>query len=296
MWQATRPLDAPIITPQTPGYDVASLGTNINGPSLIRVPGFVRNPLGRYYLYFASHNGKHIRLAFADELIGPWRIHDQPPLHIGQTTFNRHIASPDVIVDESLGRLRMYYHGCCPKSPTGEWEQPTRVALSTDGLTWESQHGDLGESYFRAFEIDGTTYAIAKGGVLYRSQDGLHNFERFDCLDRSGRHWAVLVNQDSIDWFYSRWGDCPERILCARTPADPRKWTITQRYDLLRPEHEWEGSNQPLHISLNGAVAGPVNQLRDPAIFVDDDGQTYLLYTTAGESGIAIARLHQSPA
>jgi hypothetical protein len=32
-------------------------------------------------------------------------------------------------------------------------------------------------------------------------------------------------------------------------------------------------------------------QLRDPAIFEDDDGRTYLLYSVAGESGIAIAEL-----
>jgi hypothetical protein len=33
-----------------------------------------------------------------------------------------------------------------------------------------------------------------------------------------------------------------------------------------------------------------VNQLRDPAIYVEDD-RIYLLYAIAGESGIAIAEL-----
>ena len=37
----------PIIRPEMlPGPD----GENINGPSLIRVPSWVKNPLGRYYL------------------------------------------------------------------------------------------------------------------------------------------------------------------------------------------------------------------------------------------------------
>lgn len=51
------------------GYD------NINGPSLIRVPPWVPNPLGKYYLYFAHHKGEYIRLAFAESPAGPWKIH-----------------------------------------------------------------------------------------------------------------------------------------------------------------------------------------------------------------------------
>jgi hypothetical protein len=37
-------------------------------------------------------------------------------------------------------------------------------------------------------------------------------------------------------------------------------------------------------------IAGPVRQLRDPAIF-REDGRTWLLYSVAGENGIAIAEL-----
>ena len=52
--EVTRLPGNPIIRPaMLPGAD----GENINGPSLIRVPDWVANPLGRYYLYFAHHNG-----------------------------------------------------------------------------------------------------------------------------------------------------------------------------------------------------------------------------------------------
>ena len=40
-------------------------GNNINGPSLIKVPDWVENPLGEYYLYFAHHSGKYIRMAYS---------------------------------------------------------------------------------------------------------------------------------------------------------------------------------------------------------------------------------------
>ena len=44
----------PIVTPDMlPGDD----GANINGPSLIKVPDWVSDRLGAYYLYFAHHTG-----------------------------------------------------------------------------------------------------------------------------------------------------------------------------------------------------------------------------------------------
>ena len=52
------------------------MGSNINGPSLIRVPDWLPNPLGKYYLYFAHHKGEYIRLAYADDLSGPWTTYE----------------------------------------------------------------------------------------------------------------------------------------------------------------------------------------------------------------------------
>ncbi|NCG39796.1 MAG: hypothetical protein GWP30_02270, partial [Actinobacteria bacterium] len=65
---ATRLGNGPIITP---GMD-ARMGGNIQGPSLIKVPDWVENPLGNYYLYFADHRGTYIRMAYADDVTGPW--------------------------------------------------------------------------------------------------------------------------------------------------------------------------------------------------------------------------------
>jgi hypothetical protein len=64
-----------------------SIGRNIQGPSLIRVPDWIESPLGRYYLYFADHKGAYIRLAFADELKGPWQIHEPGSLQIVDSYF-----------------------------------------------------------------------------------------------------------------------------------------------------------------------------------------------------------------
>ena len=37
------------------------LGNNINGPSVIRVPSWIRGAPGKYLMYFAHHNGDYIR-------------------------------------------------------------------------------------------------------------------------------------------------------------------------------------------------------------------------------------------
>ena len=64
------------------------IGSNINGPSVIRVPDWVQQPLGRYYLYFSHHKGTYIRLAYADALMGPWKIHTPGVLDVSQSLFS----------------------------------------------------------------------------------------------------------------------------------------------------------------------------------------------------------------
>jgi len=61
----------PLITPESH----PAAGANINGPSLLRVPDWVEWPLGRHHLYFADHKGDSIRLAYADDVAGPYTLH-----------------------------------------------------------------------------------------------------------------------------------------------------------------------------------------------------------------------------
>lgn len=60
---------------------------------------------------------------------------------------------------------------------------------------------------------------------------------------------------------------------------------------MIEPEFDWEGVELSLEPSYRGTIMGPVRQLRDPAIF-EEAGHTYLLYSVAGEYGLAIAELH----
>ncbi|MFC2116924.1 hypothetical protein ACFLTU_10640, partial [Bacteroidota bacterium] len=107
---------------------------NINGPSVIRIPDWIpaskrAHPKAVYYLYFAHHLGDYIRLAWAENLEGPWTLYkvaDSIPLEqkgvlsLGEDdkidignglSVERHIASPDMIVDDKHKRIIMYFHG-----------------------------------------------------------------------------------------------------------------------------------------------------------------------------------------
>ena len=51
------------------------------------VPDWVAAPLGEYYLYFADHKESYIRLAYADDLKGPWMVHPPGSLQLADSLF-----------------------------------------------------------------------------------------------------------------------------------------------------------------------------------------------------------------
>ena len=267
------------------------MGDNINGPSLIRVPDWIKQPLGKYYLYFAHHDGNYIRLAYADRLDGPWTTFSQGVLPLESSHFAGHLASPDVIVDRDKKEIRLYYHGSETVTAAGG-EQTTRLATSSDGLTFRANPEQLGGAYFRVFRWREHWYALAMPGQLYRSADGISSFERGPALEfaRNMRHSAVQVVGNELQVFFSCIGDSPERILFSTVnlTADWQSWSPLRPVTVLEPEYDFEGGNLPRVPSRLGRARTPVWQLRDPAIFTED-GRNYLLYSVAGESGIGLA-------
>src|SRR5262245_30437726 len=148
----------PLITIHTS----ASLGDDVNGPTVIRVPEWIEHPLGRYYMYFAHHKGAYIRLAYADSITGPWKVFEQGVLNVRDTALFRaqpdppenlenqytHVASPEIYIDSGRRRLVMWFHGFWTEGkrwPVGvlaaqQWlrengyGQYTQAAESSDGI------------------------------------------------------------------------------------------------------------------------------------------------------------------
>lgn len=286
-----------------PGMD-ARVGKNINGPSLIRVPEWIRAPLGHYYLYFAHHRGTFIRLAYADRLEGPWRVHSPGVLDLDETPFEDHIASPDVHVDGRDRRIRMYFHGGHapdvhdPFDAMGKrypvlGRQRSMVAVSNDGLSFACGNEIVGTSYLRAFDWNGRTYGLCMPGIFVRSRDPVRGFEAGPVLFTPDmRHSAVRVREGRLTVFYSNAGDCPESILRGEIDLaqDWMAWRAEDAGVVLAPETECEGAHLPLAPSRRGAAREPVRQVRDPCVYEGGE-RTFLLYTVAGEQGIAIAEL-----
>ena len=301
--------DAPIISVD----EYPELNGNANGPSLIHTPDWLSNPPGKYLLYFAHHEGHSIRVATSDNLVGPWKLltpgaldlersmfaiespaeaelHPEARAYIeaGADGYYPHIASPDAWVDHATQQVRLYYHGRMQ-----DGRQRTRVALSRDALNFTARMEIIGLPYLKIFRLDDWFYAISMPAQLYRSRDGLGDFEAGPQLtDEPIRHHAVL-NHDG-QWFilWTRVGDRPERILLSalNTEDDWQQWQFGETWEVHRAQKSWEGADMIPRASEYGTCSQPANQLRDPAIFEEED-RIYLLYAVAGEQGIAIGEL-----
>lgn len=298
----------PIIRPDMlPGKE----GVNINGPSLIRVPAWLPEPMGKYYLYFADHKGRYIRLAYSDRLEGPWKIYEPGTLTVNQVQQaagykegGSHVASPDVHVDNEKREIRMYFHGRI--GPAGTWDHRSGVALSKDGVHFKAEPKPIGDPYFRVFKWDGYYYAVTRVGSLVRSRDGLTRFEEGNpaFAEAAGlkaakaangsavRHTAVKLDGDVLSVFFSRAGDTPECIMMSqvRLTGPWTAWRLSAPVKVLEPEMDYEGAKLPLKGSKGGYTKVPVHELRDPGVYTEG-GKTYLLYSVSGESGIGIAEL-----
>lgn len=267
-------------------------GGNINGPSLVRVPPWVKNPAGRYYLYFAHHNGRQINLAVANDLTGPWQLLPTGALPLSETGFCGHIASPDVHVDHQRQRLLMYFHGADTETDF-ETPQYTRLAVSDDGLHFTQCSDNLGSSYWRVFNHQGLFYTLEMPGVFKRSSHPGGPFETGPTLfSDQMRHSAVAVRGNNLEVFYSNVGDNPESIVhtCIDISEDWQHWSTGIQTIVAAPHGSAEGADCRALPSQRGMAVEPVRQLRDPALY-EENGDWYLLFSVAGEQGIAIARL-----
>jgi len=319
---ARRLTQNPLITLATS----ATLGDNINGPTVIRAPDGLNRPLGRYYLYFAHHMGDVIRLAYANSITGPWTVYEPGVLHVRDTAFFRpqpdpaealddfytHIASPEVYVDRARERVLMWFHGWWtegqqwPARPgdARDWArgrgygQFTQVAESTDGIHFETRPGITRENYLRVFQYGDSFYGMARLGRLLRTMDPLAGWElgpnpfRESTYANRVRHVAVVLRGHMLYVFFSGIADTPERILMSTIDltGDWTTWRASDPVDVLQPETPYECAGLPNVPSLPGDVKGKVRQLRDPFVF-DEDGKMYLFYSICGEQGIAAAEL-----
>ena len=120
------------------------------------------------------------------------------------------------------------------------------------------------------------------------------------------RHFATRMQNDgtTLEVYYSSRGEKPERIFRTTMTLDDSRhfseWeTVTSgtpeiHDEVLRPEEVWEGIKHTPSISKDGAETD-VQAVRDPFVFNDVDGRSYILYSGNPESAIGIASLNNLP-
>jgi hypothetical protein len=325
---ANRAVDRPIIREDMlAGAD----GASINGPSLIRVPPWVQNPLGKYYLYFAHHAGKYLRLAYADRLEGPWKIYTAgvQPL-TAQKTVAGHIASPDAVIDEKARRIYLFYHGGNPNKkspkvgdPDGEAGQITSVSVSPDGINFTPLDRVVGPAYLRVFEHNGAWFALNHSGMLRRAAalgEPFHDVARIigpeivgavdparlgepgatpaDQRPPSGprryamRHVGLDLDGDRLVVYFSCVGHRPERILATMI-------------DLRGPPETWRAqgtievlrpgtTDEGANLPLaysNGGISRTRVNELRDPAVYRDGRDAWLVYSIAGEHGLGLAKL-----
>ena len=289
--------------------NTVEIGNNINGPSLIRAPNWVPNCLGRYYLYFGHHFGQNIRMAFSNNLTGPWNIYKGGVLHLKETPFTHerpnakqpqwateegvdglypHIASPDVHINTREKSLEMFFHGL-----DHDGEQRSLRALSNDGLTWWVQSQRIKQTYLRVFRYKNIKYALGWGGqILRQNSDGTFELGPWSFGDQGHRHASALVQGDKLHVVWTRIGDAPEQILYSTIDISLpwRDWYATEGQVILKPKFDWEGANLPISNSTVGGLTKQEHALRDPFLFEQNE-EIYMLYAGGGETCIGIAKL-----
>ena len=198
---------------------------NIDGPSIIRIPDWIPaservNADAVYYAYFAHHGGDNIRLAWSASITGPWNLFNAqgstaPDSSVGGTEtpgdgvldldlgdrsqangtlravegsrvgITRHVASPDVLIDNVNQRIVLGFHSPPAIGPNA---QKSFVATSKYGLNFnpapengpanlgfQGEAGQgfrdviLGESYFRVFQVGGQGFAYSNNGNLWQA-------------------------------------------------------------------------------------------------------------------------------
>lgn len=303
----------------------AKVGDNVNGPAVIRVPKWVRRPLGRYYMYFAHHRGHDIRLAYSDAIGGPWKVYEPGALNVGKTAFTRpqpdptgpalpytHVASPEVWVDHARKKIVMWFHGYwtdgqrwpATSAAARAWlkengyGQFTQAGESDNGLDYKPLAPITKQSYLRVVAHDGLYLGMARLSVLMRSRELLGAFEAGPNPFRDGpyanrvRHVALLKRGSTLHVFFSAIGDAPERILHSKIDlrGDWAEWRASMPEEVLAPNASYECADLPVRKSVGGDASGPLRELRDPAVF-EENGKIYLFYSVCAEQGIAAAEI-----
>jgi len=262
-------------------------------PSIVPVHGLaeVTDPLGEYYVYYsASHADSTVRLAYADDPLGPYT--DYGPV-FEDPEAGPQTETPEVVWNPDAGRLQMYYHGFIATNQT------TALAVSGDGLAWEKRGpvietpshtaGNDHTGYLRVHRVGNywLGYHLMGGGgssgfgVSYSTDgtdwttDPRRLSNATDIVDDPGLriswHHTRLLQRDGRYWWIGS--------VAARDPWGPREDGYVS-WAPLADERTLVGSPQPL---VEPTTDWEGQRTYTPDLLIED-GTVYVIYATQSGS------------
>lgn len=239
------------------GHDEIGIDDQLYWPSVLPVHEVLApaDRLGRYYLYYsASHHGDAaIRLAYADDPLGPYTDHGRV---FRDPEGGHHTETPEVVWNDEGGRFHLYYHDFIGTGGS----QATGLALSADGRDWD-RHGLV---------IDG-----------YDTTPGNHH-TGYARIHRAGRTWVahhlmggggssgfgVSYSTDGVDWTTD-----PRRLTngsdVTGRPDRRISWSHTRILD-RGGTRWWIGSESPISWGGTATHETETNSRIVRAPFVDE--------------------------
>ena len=295
--RVTRLGDGPIIGPDAD----PSIGVNIQGPSLIRVPDWAREPLGAVLPLLRRSQGRLHPAGLRrrrDRAVDGARAGGAParrqPIPDDAARGDRRAAGAagrglhvdlrdEQLVARTCSSTRRR-RTSRPPTCTSMTPAAVRDVLPRPGGARRAGHpcGDVDRRRRVRRATRGARPAVHAGvrarrddlraddaRRVLRSADGLSGFEEGPTLFQPEmRHSAVVVRGDMLHVFWTRVGDAPESILWSTIELTPRLGRVGgDRTDRSAPARvRLGGGRRPARAVERSTAYGTVNQLRDPAL------------------------------
>lgn len=131
-------------------------------PAIIKTEGRIKNPLGKYYLYYAPHKHIATSMAYANSLAGPWKEYAENPVLTGP-------SAPEIRWIEE--HQKFFFWGHRKNSQTELWTSEDGIRFQYDSVSIKAASiGTRNASYNRVYEYPlkqyGSRYLMLYSGFI----------------------------------------------------------------------------------------------------------------------------------
>ncbi len=133
-------------------------------PTIIKTEGRIKNPLGKYYMYYAPHRHVAISMAYSDSMDGPWKEYKNNPVIKGP-------SAPDIRWIEEKGKFYMWGHK--KNSQTELWTSEDGIRFKYHSVSIKAKNiGTRNATYTRVYKYPlkqfGSKYIMVYSGFIVK--------------------------------------------------------------------------------------------------------------------------------